>query len=812
MLRRSVAIALTLAFSLALRVPGASAKADTPRLPFSLEGDESVATTDDARALLYNPAAAGLRYPLELFEEFRRYDAHDEWNATLLSARRLGLYALRQRDSSQTYGLNLAFGNERLRWGVSPYWLVSGQPERERVTDYRIGALSRPAPWLSAGATVDRLFQPLFRGERRARHYGLGLGWRPLAMARPRAAGWGTRLTLSGDVLVVDDGQWRQARSWVAAELEPVPGVALKATMADHGNLRLGLTLRGVSWGAHVVGASARGRGRYQGYALSLHRGDERTVLATPGERRLAVVRAGGSLADETMGGALLGGGAGTVSAAPLHRQLERALEDPLTRGVLLDLRHVNGMAQLEELRPRIAALRAAGKPVVAYMEEGGGRADLYLAGACDRIVASEESEFMGLGLRAERRYWRDALARAGIRVERSSTGAYKSAYRNLSVNTMPPADSEVVERDLDVRQALFTGTFGADRRLAPERLAAYLDGRAWSPAELAAGGVIDSVGYREDALRIAGRLAGLSATPRTVDLSRTPAARREWTRPARIAVVYAGGGIDVGRSGSDLLMGPTLGSTTLIEQLERAFRAPGVRAVVMRIESPGGSALASNLVDHAVQRLKRETHKPFIVSMGALAGSGGYYIACHADRIFADRHTRTGSIGVLTVQPSFEGLYGKLKANQVEFDRGDYMGGTSWSRDWTPRDQAAADSTIQRLYRGFVGKVADGRHMTPDSVHAVAQGRVWMGEDARERGLVDAIGGLADALREARARGGIPAGERIRLYEQGRPRGSFLERLVGGWVREALARDARMPEFGSAWMVDPAALGPLAD
>ena len=166
----------------------------------------------------------------------------------------------------------------------------------------------------------------------------------------------------------------------------------------------------------------------------------------------------------------------------------------------------------------------------------------------------------------------------------------------------------------------------------------------------------------------------------------------------------------------------------------------------------------------------------------------------------------------MLTIQPSFEKLYEKLHAHQAEFDRGDYMRGTSYSRTWTAREQAAADSTILRLYRGFVGKVADGRHMTPEAVHGVAQGRVWLGEDALARGLVDEIGGFEAAIASARARVGIPAGEKIRLLELGRPRGSFVERLVGGWVRETLARQARLPDFNEAKAVDPEALGPLAD
>ena len=604
MMRRLHAAAVAAALAVAACAGTAHAKADTPRLPLVLDGDESVATTDDARALFFNPADAGLRYPMELYEEYRRYDSLQEWNTTAFTAGGTGLYGLRQRDSLQTYGASFAFGGERLRWGVSPYELVANQPKRERVLDYRVGVLSRPRPWLSTGFTVDRLFQPLFRGERRQRHYDLGVGLRPFALSPGHAEGWGTRLTLSADVIVVDDGDWRQARSWVSAEFEPLPGMSCTCTVADHDNVRLGLTLRGVGWAAHGSGASQRDRPLYQSYALSLHRGDEPGVVRLPAERRVAVVSAAGTLADESMGGASLTGGGGTTSSAPLRRRLDRALEDPLTRGVLLDVRHVGGMAQVEELRPRIAALRAAGKPVVAYLEEGGGRADLYLAGACDRIVAGEESGFGALGLRTERRFWRDALERAGVRVQRSSVGAYKSAYRNLSTNAMPAADSVVVLRDLEVRQQLFVDALTHDRGIPPQRLAPVLDGRTWSSADLVAAGVIDSVGYREDALRTLGRLAGLGDSPRAVDPRDVPAARRAWTRPERVAVVYAGGGIETGRSGNDLLTGPTLGSATLVAQLERAFHTRSVRAVVLRIESPGGSTLASNLIGHAVERL----------------------------------------------------------------------------------------------------------------------------------------------------------------------------------------------------------------
>jgi protease-4 len=778
-----------LAALLACAATAARATALTPRLPLALEEDESVATTDDARALLFNPAAVGLRHPWELFEGFARHDPHHEWNSTLATHGGLGVFLLRQRDTSQTYGVSFATGSERFRVGANAYWLASGRPVNDRAADHAVGVLSRPAPWLSAGLALDHLFQPEFRGERRARQWTMGLGLRPLALDRSRAAGAGTRLTLSADVTLAEDGDWSQARVRVAGEAELLPGILLRTTVADHRNVRVGITLRGVRASVHAGQDAVRGHTLDQTYALAVHGGEERTVLATPAAHRVAVVTAGGLLADEAISGAGLMGSTATTSARPLHRQLQHALHDPLTRGVLLDLRGVGGMAQLEELRPRIAALRAAGKPVVAYVGTRAGRADLYLASACDRVVAYPEAEFAPLGLRTERRYWRHALERAGVRMERSSIGAYKSAYRNFSADSMPAADSVVVLHDLDVRERLFGDAVCASRGIPPARLAPVLDGRVWPAEDLVRAGLVDSLGDRRDAMRVLGGLAGLGDKPRTVNLARTPQARRAWTRPTPIAVVYAGGAIASGRSGNDLLEGPFMGDATLITQLERAFHAPGVRAVVLRIESPGGEALASSLMDHAIQRLKRETKVPLVVSMGSVAASGGYELACHGDVLFADRHTRTGSIGVVYSQPSFEGLYRKLGVNQVEFDRGDFMGAASWSRDWGPREQAAADSAIARSYGQFVRRVADGRRMDESKVREVAQGRVWMGEDAKANGLVDAIGGLDDAIREARR----PGGEAIRLVEFGRPRGTWLERLVGGWISGVLAREARL-------------------
>jgi protease-4 len=236
------------------------------------------------------------------------------------------------------------------------------------------------------------------------------------------------------------------------------------------------------------------------------------------------------------------------------------------------------------------------------------------------------------------------------------------------------------------------------------------------------------------------------------------------------------------------------------------------VRAVVLRVDSPGGLSLASGLMAHGVERIRRETKKPIVVSMAGTAASGGYDLACNADWIFANRFTRTGSIGVVFVKPSLEGLYDKLGVHEDAFRRGAWMDGWSPTTDWDERLQGAADSSVARTYERFVSHVARGRKLEREQVLEVAQGRVWLGEAAKARRLVDAIGGLEDAVAEARRRGGVPAGERIRLAEYGRPRPGLVQRLVGQWLRESVASDLSVASLRGGMLARDDRLGLLPE
>ena len=795
-------LAAVLALAACACAPAARA-APTPAQPLLVWGNESAAYAESARSIFYNPACLGLRYPADLFASWTQPASGPDVYRMALGVGGFGLQGERIRDAAQRYGFTTASGSERLRYGLANDWLVD-EATHEVRSDQRAGVISRATPWLSLGAVVDHVFEPVLRGVALPRTYTLAAGVRPLALDPARAHGWGTRLTLTSDVILPERGEARQTRVRVGGEFEALPGLLVRGSVEDRGGYHLGLTLHGVN--ASYGGQSAIARGgthrrwvrAYESEAISVHTGEERTLLTSRPEQRVAEVRVAGDLGDDALAGVSLFGGTEVTPVKPLHDQLERALEDPLTRGVFLDLRGAENMAQIEELRPRIARLRAAGKPVVAFLEYGGGRADFYLASACDRVVITPEAEPVPLGLHAERRYYRKVLESWGLRVDRSSWGQYKSAYRNFSVDSTPPPDREAIERGLDVSQDLFVSALAADRQRDRDDIARVLDGRPWRASDLQSAGLADSVGYREDAKRILGRLCGLGDKPRAVELLKHPAARREWTVRTPVAVIYASGSIITGRSGGDLLMGPAMGSETVAAQIERAFRRRDVKAVVLRVESPGGSVLASDLILHATERMKRETKKPLIVSMGSVAASGGYYISMGGDRIFADRQTRTGSIGVVLVKPSLEGWYAKHDVRQESFDRGAWMRGWSTNWDWTPADQAIADSATRRFYHRFVERVAAGRGMGWDAVDAVAQGRVWWGDDAREHGLVDRIGGLEDAIAEARRRARIPEAEKIEPLEYRRPRPGLLQQLVNRTVREAWREATRTSAPGS--------------
>lgn len=475
--------------------------------------------------------------------------------------------------------------------------------------------------------------------------------------------------------------------------------------------------------------------------------------------------------------------------------EMEALGSDPVVSGVVLDLGEYSaGLATSELVAERVSALRAAGKEVVTtgHVYDQGA---LVIASRANRVVLSPAGRVAMLGMHAQLLFWRELLDRLGVLPQFVHIGAYKTAAHGLLRSSSTPEQRESLEGLLDglskrVRDAVIEGRgLDASRYVEAERRG-YLDG-----GRARALGLVDALGY-EDTLE---SVCGGEDEAQVVKQSRfvgTP--RLNWRPllpPREIAVVEMRGVIVMGGEGGSGLR-ETVSYKRLRPVLESLRERRRVSAVVLRIDSPGGSALASDLLWRSCWRLAEE--KPVVVSMGSVAASGGYYIAsCGARRILAQGSTLTGSIGVVAGKLSVGGLLDQLNVGRERFGRGERAGFFSVAEGFSQEDLEVLRRDAWTVYRRFVARVSQGRGMTRDEVHALGEGRVFLGTRALEVGLVDELGDLHDALALAREMGEAP-GATVRVYPtlrgglrqmfQGEAEGQvWLNRMVEGlaWYRE---------------------------
>jgi protease-4 len=440
---------------------------------------------------------------------------------------------------------------------------------------------------------------------------------------------------------------------------------------------------------------------------------------------------------------------------------LERAGGDPRVKGLYVQLgQDALAAATAQEIRDAIRAFRAKGKFALAFTESfgefGPGTRPYYLATAFDEIWVQPLGSVGLVGLRAEVPFFRGTLDWLGIKPVFAHREEYKSAANSLTETAMTGPQREETEALLNSVSGQIVRGIAAARQLSETQVSELIDRGPLLADEAKAVGLIDRIGYRDEALAAAQGRAG-SGT-RLMPLSRYGAAAgRTHTGGPKIALIY-GTGLIVQGGGDDLLTeGETMSASKIARAFREAARDPDVRAILFRIDSPGGSAVASETIWREVARA-RKRGKPVIVSMGDVAGSGGYYIAAPADKIVAQPATLTGSIGVLAGKLVVAGLLDKLGVTSEAVTRGANAGMFSPYEDFSPQARARLDAFLDRTYQGFKERVASGRRMSADQVEAVAKGRVWSGEDAKERGLVDALGGYDVALRLAKEAASIPA------------------------------------------------------
>ena len=495
------------------------------------------------------------------------------------------------------------------------------------------------------------------------------------------------------------------------------------------------------------------------------------------------VLRPGGEIQevvpDDVFG---LLGGRSTSTVRGFVEGLAKAKRDPRIRTVLLMPSSLSlpYWGKVQELRDAIVDFKKSKKQVVAFLEYGGDR-EYYLASAADKVYLLPTSSLDLTGVASYEMFLRGALDKVAAVPDFVHVGEYKTAVNQYTEKGYTPAHREMSESlNRDMYDQLVRGI--ADSRKKTEQdVRALIDQGPFTPEDALRHGFVDELAYED---QLDDRVPELRSGSREVrriegsDYQRIRAQSLGFRPRSRIAVIYAVGTIVSGRSGFDPINGAVVGSETLVEQIRDVRDDDSVKAIVLRIDSPGGSSVASDVIWRELMITRdQKPSRPLIASMSDLAASGGYYISMPAQVIVAQPATLTGSIGVYSGKVALGGTLNKIGVGTGTVKDGANADIYSPFAPFSPEQRARLQDHIQGFYENFVEKAAESRKTTPEQIDRVAQGRVWTGRQARENGLVDALGGLDTAVRIAKERAGIPAGEDVELVAYPRRR-SFYEVL----------------------------------
>jgi protease-4 len=632
------------------------------------------------------------------------------------------------------------------------------------LNSFDVGALYRPNRFLSIGAVGNQLNRP---GEFK-RSYTAGLAVRPL----------GNRLSLFVDGNVTEEERITDGRFLYGAEAEVADGVLIHGSANSDGCLKAGLAINFASLGVGYSSDFEKSDGYTGGsFILNLSQEMRRTVFTE--RNRLIKIDLSGGVVDEKPEGLLAGlfGGGGETTKDVIDL-LAKAREDDTVDGIVLTIGSIQaGWGKLNEIRGSLLELRRAGKRVICYLE-GGGNGEYYLASAADRILLNPGGYLLLSGLRTEVVFLKETLDKLGVKADLEHTGEYKTASDLLMRGTMSDAHREMEEWILDDLYSHFVEGIADGRGMRKEEAIEKIDGGPYLAGGAYDAGLVDTLVYEDQVEEVARFYNG----GKGCCISRSEFAPQgywtyDWGEGRKIGLVYASGMMVSGESGyNPLIGGKFMGSATVARAIREARKNESIAAIVLRVDSPGGSGLASEVIRREVDLAKRV--KPVVVSMGDVAASAGYHISCGADIIVAEPWTITGSIGAIAGKLNMHGLYDKLGIHKEILTRGENAAIYSDYAEFTPEERELVRALLDESYDRFVRDVALGRGMEWEEVDALARGRVWTGSQAVRNGLVDVLGGLENALDLAMAEAGIEDGVDAEVIVFPRRGGLFTGRL----------------------------------
>ncbi len=709
---------------------------------------QSTATTDDIFALRWNPAGLAVNEGFQ-FGLAGPLQAHSLEDASfyLSSSSGEGAFGLSFYKPGEQYHYRAVSSTALTRGMYFGYGITFG---KAWYPAYSLGLLLRPLPYLSLGAVGNNLTasntQPL--------EYRAGVALRP----------FGNRFTVGTDLLLNSEGDVLDTEFTLTTEI--VDGVTLDAFyLQESQTVGVGI---GVNLQHHQVravqGFAANGAGRYPDpvgiYQFSSAR--KRSVLSPVKRDKFILMEFDGSIPEERPRFWLFGARGRTLTE--LIMQIQKYSRQPDVAGIVLSIQDPQiGPAQVNEIRRALQQFRAGGKKVYAYLESGS-NLNYLLASAADKIYLNPGGDLWPTGIASQLIYVKSLLQKVGVKAEFIRIGEYKTAGEMFTRDSASTANLEQLNAYLDDVYTSFTRAISRSRAVPVDSVKSLIDRGPYGARRALKTGLVDSLFYRDEFKKFIkeGQRGGQYRLLSEKEYGQQHDWIYDWESPIqdKIAIIYAVGPITTGESNRSPFTGSTnMGAETIAEALRDARNNPGVRAIVLRVDSPGGSALGSDIIWREVQLTSAgEDKKPVIVSMGDVAASGGYYISMAADTVLANPETVTGSIGVVFGEFIFKELIEKIGVHTQILKRGDQADMLDPSRDLTEDERTRIYQLMMETYNNFVGKAAQGRGMSPDSVDSLSRGRIYSGQRAHTVGLIDELGGIAQAISLARDAAGIPA------------------------------------------------------
>ena len=710
------------------------------QLPF-----ESVATTNSASSIVWNPAGLGFDngsgfniaqtyYSRNVFPNYRDTGFYFAGKGFGYSVEWLNEFDSRTKQTIAT-----GFGrDDYFSWGFGYSWFRSDDRRYKALNVRTIGFTSRPWKFLSIAGKGNSIrgtnFQIWQGGDSNTSipqdNYRIGIALRP----------FGNIVTITTELNVdqITPGDDKSTLIY-GLELWSKKGFSFSAMYDDAGNFEFGFEVGIPKLGVRNSNAyPENGTFRSSSVVIELRQHHRETILRSKG--RYLTLSLKGDIPDEPQKRFFFSRGPRTT--AEWVRLIEKARSDNSIGGIILNIgRFKGGMATVSEIRNALLRFKEGGKKIVVYSEIMTGKG-LLLASVADMVMMNPSGYLYFTGLTASISYYKGLLDKIGVEVEFVRVGRYKSAVEPFSFDSMSYSFREDIDAILDDYQKFYIDGISEGRNLSKEDIRTLQDNGPFTASEALKSKLIDKIAYEDEIDDIIKKKYGLKSIRKIKarDHEKQKKLKREWSDKKKIAIIHLSGAIIPGESRS----GSLLGAKTASRIIKYARENRSIKAIILRIDSGGGTALGADIIWNELRHAKGK--KPIIASFGDITASGAYYLAMPADTILAEKTTLTGSIGIFMALPKVKELYKKLGIRQEIIKRGKHSDILSGQRKWTEEERELLQRQLNELYKDFVNKVSEGRGMTSAEVDSVGMGRLWTGEDALANGLIDMIGGIKEA------------------------------------------------------------------